>query len=1136
MAAMCSIKQTAPFSSRFPTSKRHFAVGLPAAQVGFWVSPPGPHRSNLKGRKALSSSVEQFDHFLATSSSQSTRSLLSGALWARKVGRMEANAARVVFVCLLLALLTPEGNSQDVTTGPPVQRDPNLLGEALGPGECSDFEFEAGEKVAVRSPGSLQVLLTCKKHYRFAGANTLTCNFSAPGGPAWDNPIPTCEQTECLDPPTMESGYRKWTGNNPGDNATYYCLFDDYELNGEEVLQCRPGFHWSPDPPYCRQIDDCFPNPCENGGECTDGVRDFTCKCRLGFVGKRCQTNPDDCISNPCKNGATCRDRVNGYTCDCPAGYVGPQCGTDPDDCQSNPCKNGATCIDRVNAFVCECQAGYIGELCGTNPDDCKSSPCKNGATCRDQVNGFVCDCPAGYIDPQCGTDPDDCISNPCKNGATCRDRVNGYTCECPAGYVGPQCGTDADDCQSNPCKNGATCTDRVNGFVCECQAGYIGELCGTNPDDCKSSPCKNGATCRDQVNGFVCDCPAGYIDPQCGTDPDDCISNPCKNGATCRDQVNRFVCECPAGYIGPQCGTDPDDCKSNPCKNGATCTDRVNGFVCECQAGYIGELCGTNPDDCKSSPCKNGATCRDQVNGFVCDCPAGYIDPQCGTDPDDCQSNPCKNGATCIDRVNAFVCECQAGYIGELCGTDSDDCKSSPCKNGATCRDQVNGFVCDCPAGYIDPQCGTDPDDCLSSPCRNGATCTDRVNGVSCNCTTGFTGPLCETVQCGTPPSIGNGYRRYTTTLYQDKVRYTCDHGYSMQGMRELVCQMNGQWSPKPPTCEVKCGAPLPADFLRQYQTLTTRAGSPNCGQTAADIIIVCDESASMQAARKERLHTLVERLDESLKEHGFGLYPGIPNQYSLVGFGNFYRRTNRPVPAPHVLVNTANQRVYDISGFGHACSNLQNDGSHEDGYYAIQFALNNITDPQSKRQLLRLREAHIAPIILFISDEDRDVHQRGGARISRSSVKRMIRKSGAQLEAIVDNTFWHQGQGGFGVDATGKLYTADNSGGYTTSTPEYIKRYLQFHYRKTRRDYTSVALELGGAAWDLKALMRVDQLDQSYVEAFVNRTVAMVEQKVHKCCSCQCVTADTDRVLRCDMAAGDGECKKRAVNVFRG
>ena len=36
-------------------------------------------------------------------------------------------------------------------------------------------------------------------------------------------------------------------------------------------------------------IDDCDPNPCENGGICTDRINTFTCDCEEDFTGLRCE-------------------------------------------------------------------------------------------------------------------------------------------------------------------------------------------------------------------------------------------------------------------------------------------------------------------------------------------------------------------------------------------------------------------------------------------------------------------------------------------------------------------------------------------------------------------------------------------------------------------------------------------------------------------------------------------------------------------------------------------------------------------------------------------------------------------------------------------------------------------------------
>ena len=38
------------------------------------------------------------------------------------------------------------------------------------------------------------------------------------------------------------------------------------------------------------EIDECSPNPCQNGGSCTDMVNGYSCTCAAGYTGNDCET------------------------------------------------------------------------------------------------------------------------------------------------------------------------------------------------------------------------------------------------------------------------------------------------------------------------------------------------------------------------------------------------------------------------------------------------------------------------------------------------------------------------------------------------------------------------------------------------------------------------------------------------------------------------------------------------------------------------------------------------------------------------------------------------------------------------------------------------------------------------------
>ena len=162
-------------------------------------------------------------------------------------------------------------------------------------------------------------------------------------------------------------------------------------------------------------------SPCQNGGECTSYIQTrgttstltsvpvvflsvdydwrFTCVCKPGYKGERCEISVKGCSSKPCKNGATCLDRDHSFECLCPAGFNGPTCASDINECANKPCKNNGHCENLAGSYQCHCKPGYLGKNCSSGYDFCRvSSPsswsppkctCASGKACRCPCIGF---------------------------------------------------------------------------------------------------------------------------------------------------------------------------------------------------------------------------------------------------------------------------------------------------------------------------------------------------------------------------------------------------------------------------------------------------------------------------------------------------------------------------------------------------------------------------------------------------------------------------------------------------------------------------------------------------------------------------------------------------------------------------
>ena len=65
---------------------------------------------------------------------------------------------------------------------------------------------------------------------------------------------------------------------------------DDHEtsVNGHGFMLCS----------CVVEINECSPNPCKNGGNCTDMVNGFSCSCVAGYTGKYCSSGMYHSVPN----------------------------------------------------------------------------------------------------------------------------------------------------------------------------------------------------------------------------------------------------------------------------------------------------------------------------------------------------------------------------------------------------------------------------------------------------------------------------------------------------------------------------------------------------------------------------------------------------------------------------------------------------------------------------------------------------------------------------------------------------------------------------------------------------------------------------------------------------------------------
>ncbi|XP_053558647.1 sushi, von Willebrand factor type A, EGF and pentraxin domain-containing protein 1 [Bombina bombina] len=549
----------------------------------------------------------------------------------------------------------------------------------------------------------------------------------------------------------------------------------------------------------------------------------------------------NECFLNPCQNGGTCKQVGSGYICTCTKGYTGAKCETDINECSSSPCKNKGKCVDGVGEFKCQCVSGYSGLLCEENIDECSSNPCLNDGICIDEINFYRCQCANGFLGSQCEIEIDECLSRPCLNNGVCEDQKADFHCLCPLGYTGKICQENIDECLSRPCKNGASCADGINSFRCHCVEGFIGHQCEMNVDDCESSPCLNNATCIDGLNSYICKCLPGFSGSRCETEQSTgfnldfevsgiygyaLLDNvmPTLSAITCAFWMNSsdmFNYGTPVSYAVEN-GSDNTFLLTD--YNGWVLYVNGNGKITNCPSVNDGKwhhiaVSWSSTDgswnvyiDGNLSDNGNGLSERTSIPG------GGALVLAQEQDQRGEGFNPAESFVGSISQLNIWDHVLSPVQVKSLATSCPNELQRG---NVIAWADFIPGVVGRVKINHKSKFCSECPVLEGSSPHLHTST-SDRKPGskISLFCDPGFqiVGnselhcrnlgewdqplPRCERISCGVPPRLENGFYNAEDLFAGSTVTYQCNAGYYLLGDSRMFCTDNGSWNGISPSC----------------------------------------------------------------------------------------------------------------------------------------------------------------------------------------------------------------------------------------------------------------------------------------------------------------------------------------------
>ncbi|XP_067839671.1 sushi, von Willebrand factor type A, EGF and pentraxin domain-containing protein 1 [Heptranchias perlo] len=640
---------------------------------------------------------------------------------------------------------------------------------------CADCPVLEGSQANLRvsstevKPGS-RVELSCECGYHLVGDSVQHCQNLG----AWSYPIPFCERINCGSPPVLDNGSFA-AEDNLFDSAVTYLCNNGYYLLGDYKLFCADDGNWTGVVPVCLDLDECaLGSDCDKKSECINTVGSYTCTCRPPYTGdgRNC-TDPISCKDPGKPAHGLSRGSVHivggQVTFSCEEGY------------QLNGTEN-VTCLEdgQWSDPVPHCQA----RSCEV-PD----VPANGTAEGTNLTYGskVAYSCNKGYV--LSGAAEISCLAN------------GSWSHETPA-CEPLMCPTPQDTDSGRYDLNGITYLSTVS---YTCNNGY--QLRGLPTLTCNSTGQWNGTAPVCEI--ISCGPPPALPNADIvgnNVTFGSSISYSCKEGYTLIGSESK---ECLASgewsHSAPQCV--PLSCGPAP---------NIDHALPESGHQLYGDIAIYYCTDGHSIAGNSQLVCNSKGKWAP---PDGQAMPHCIADF--CRK-PLFVPYAILETINKekFAAGSQVSYKcteGFVLNTSA----SIECVRGGQWRPSPFSIQC------IPVRCGKPP-----SIERGQVSGTNYSFGavVAHSCNTGFyvkgekkrtcqadgewSGqlPSCQPVSCGEPPQIANGNVEIKNgILFQDQVRYHCNHGYQLVGSPVRICQGNRHWhSESSPSCVlVNCGRP---------------------------------------------------------------------------------------------------------------------------------------------------------------------------------------------------------------------------------------------------------------------------------------------------------------------------------------